>query len=69
MKDVYEVLRHKELDVSRLQKEVEALRVAAPLLFVDGEAEDHNQPIPPGSTALQPDHSGWEDKPKKRFWR
>ena len=29
MRDVYEVLRQKELEVSRLQKEVEALRVAA----------------------------------------
>lgn len=39
MKEVYEVLRQKELAVSRLQKEVEALRVAAPLLLADGEAE------------------------------
>jgi hypothetical protein len=39
MKNVYEVLRQKELEVSRLQKEVEALRVAGPLLS-DDEAED-----------------------------
>jgi hypothetical protein len=39
VKDVYEVLRQKELEVSRLKQEVEALRVAAPLLS-DGEAED-----------------------------
>jgi hypothetical protein len=32
MKNVYEVLRQKDLEVSRLEKEVEALRVAAPLL-------------------------------------
>ena len=44
MKDVYEVLRQKKLEVSRLQKEVEALRVAAPLLSEDGEAENDNQP-------------------------
>jgi hypothetical protein len=44
MKNVYEVLRQKELEVSRLEKEVEALRVAAPLLSEDGEAEDANQP-------------------------
>jgi hypothetical protein len=31
MKNVYEVLRQKELEVSRLKQEVEALRVAAPL--------------------------------------
>jgi hypothetical protein len=29
MKDVYEVLRQKELEVSRLEEEVKALRVAA----------------------------------------
>jgi len=39
MKNVHEVLRQKELEVSRLEKEVEALRVAAPLLSEDGEAK------------------------------
>ena len=29
MRDVYEVLRQKELEVSRLKQEVEALRIAA----------------------------------------
>ena len=38
MKNVYEVLRQKELELSRLEKEVEALRVAAPLLSDDKEA-------------------------------
>jgi len=65
MKDAYEVLRQKELDVSRLQKEVEALRVVAPLLFADGEAEDHNQPTPPGSTAPQPIHMQVENNPQQ----
>jgi hypothetical protein len=51
MRNIYEVLRQKELDVSRLQKEVQALRVAAPLLLVDGEAEDYHQPTISGSTA------------------
>lgn len=32
MKDVYQVLREKELDVTRVRKEVEALRCAIPLL-------------------------------------
>lgn len=32
MKNVYEVLRQKELEMARLEKEVEALRIAAPLL-------------------------------------
>ena len=37
MKNIYEVLRQKELEVSRVEKEVEALRVAAPLLSDNGE--------------------------------
>jgi asparagine synthetase A len=44
MRNIYEVLRQKELEVSRLEKEVEALRVVAPLLSEDGEAENDNQP-------------------------
>ena len=65
MKDIYEILRQKELDVSRLQKEVEALRVAAPLLFADGEAEEHNQPTLPGSTAPQPISPQAESNPQQ----
>jgi hypothetical protein len=38
MKNVYEVLRQKELELTRLEKEVEALRVAAPLLSDEKEA-------------------------------
>jgi len=52
MKDVYEVLRQKELEVSRLQREVEALRVVAPLL-TDVEAENYNQPTRASSAAQQ----------------
>jgi hypothetical protein len=37
MKNVYEVLRQKELELARLEKEVEALRVAAPLLSDEGK--------------------------------
>ena len=67
MKEIYEVLRQKELDVSRLQREVEALRVAAPLLLADGEAEDYSQPTLPRAVndTPQPDHSGWKDRSKK----
>ena len=70
MKNVYEVLRQKELEKSRLEEEVEALRVAAPLLLADGEAENDNQPTLPHAVNAtpQPDHRGWQDKPKKRFW-
>jgi hypothetical protein len=52
MKDVYEVLRQKELEVSRLQKEVDALRVVAPLLK-DVESEDYDKPTSANSAAQQ----------------
>ena len=42
MKNIYEVLRQKELELSRLEKEVEALRVAAPLLSEGDEADNDN---------------------------
>jgi hypothetical protein len=42
MKNVYEVLRQKELEVSKLGIEIEALRVVAPLLTEDGEVEAEN---------------------------
>ena len=52
MKNVYEVLRQKELELTRLEKEVEALRVAAPLL------SDEKEPIAeapkPSLTAAPP---------------
>jgi hypothetical protein len=32
MKNIYEVLRQKEADIERLKKELQALRVVAPLL-------------------------------------
>jgi hypothetical protein len=64
MKNVYEVLRQKELEISRLKKEVEALRVAAPLLSEGEEAGRDNKPSLGGPSAVhaapQPDHSGWE---------
>jgi hypothetical protein len=69
MKNVYEVLRQKELEVSRLEKEVEA-RVAAPLLSEDDEADNDGKPTLASSSAVnatpQPDHSGWEDRAKRR---
>jgi len=55
MKDVYAVLRQKEIEQSRLEKEVEALRVAAPLL--DGEAENDKPTLPRAvNDSPQPDH-------------
>ena len=68
MKDVYAVLRQKEIEQSRLEKEVEALRVAAPLLSEDGEAKNDHQPtLRAINDSPQPDHSGWQDKAKKHW--
>ena len=69
MKDVYAVLRQKELEKSRLESEVEALRVVAPILSEDGEVENDNQPTLRHAVndTPQPDHSGWQDK-AKRHW-
>jgi hypothetical protein len=39
MKDVYEVLIQKEVELSRVRREVEALLIAAPLLSGDDEAD------------------------------
>jgi len=81
MKNVYEVLRQKELELARLEKEVEALRVAAPLLSDDKEAAGDNKPtlaatstphqpirIPQAAVnASQPQAraAGWEDTAKR----
>jgi len=69
MKDVYAVLREKEMEQSRLEKEVEALRVAAPLLSEDGETEDDNQAtlLRAVNDTPQPDHSRWQDRGKKQW--
>ena len=53
MKNVYEVLRQKELELARLEKEVEALRVAAPLLSDDKELADAPKPTLATSTSSQ----------------
>jgi len=81
MKNVYEVLRQKELELARLEKEVEALRVAAPLLSEDKESGTETnkptltgtagpqQPIRIPQTANAPQQTaraaGWEDTAKR----
>jgi hypothetical protein len=80
MKNVYEVLRQKELELSRLEKEVEALRVAAPLLSDDKDAGDTLKPtLATGTSSQQPIRiptqanaaaqparaAGWEDTAKR----
>ena len=39
MKNVYEVLRQKEMELTRLEQEVEALRLVAPLLSEEKEMQ------------------------------
>ena len=57
MKNVYEVLRQKELELTRLEKEVEALRIAAPLLSEEKEAATETAtktPVATTPTGQQP---------------
>ena len=53
MKDVYEVLRVKENEISRVEVEVEALRVVAPLLS-DDEETGHNSSAATHSNVSSP---------------
>ena len=81
MKNVYEVLRQKEQELMRLEKEVEALRIAAPLLSEEKEMQtDISKPaltaapqqplrIPtppvPAVVATPARAAGWEDTAKR----
>ena len=54
-KNVYEVLRQKEIELARLEKEVEALRLVAPLLSEEKEGSDAvKSTIAAASLAQQP---------------
>ena len=46
MKNIYEVLRQKEADIERLKKELQALRIVAPLLEEELAAEVQVAPPP-----------------------
>jgi hypothetical protein len=81
MKNVYEVLRQKEMELTRLEKEVEALRLVAPLLSEEKEISDIAKPtlatavngpqqpirVPsPAVVAAQPVRAaGWDDTAKR----
>jgi hypothetical protein len=45
MKNIYEVLKQKEAQIQQLQKEIDALRIAARLLSEDGEMEPSVRPM------------------------
>ena len=54
MKNVYEVLRQKEMELTRLEKEVEALRLVAPLLSEEKEGvTEMSKPLPTAVNAPQ----------------
>ncbi len=52
MKNIYEVLRQKEQEIRRLEKEIEALRVVLPMLTEESdvprqrEAQEYRPPLP-----------------------
>ena len=55
MRDINEVLRKKEVDLQQLQREVEALRIAARLLSEEAEpATVYARPAPPTNAYASP---------------
>ena len=52
MIDPYQVLRQKELDISRLRKEIEALHSVIPLLVEDGDWAEHGLAVAPAFSHL-----------------
>jgi len=77
MKDAYEILRLKEIELLKVKAEVEALGIAAPLLSDEGDlGTDNTRPssrwtapprpiqVPKGANAdPQPDHSAeWKTR-------
>ena len=52
MKNVYEVLRQKEMELTRLEKEVEALRLVAPLLSEENKEAASDMGKPALATAV-----------------
>src|ERR1700758_747115 len=57
MRNVLELLREKEIALSRLRREVAALRIAAPLL-----ADDHLRPVMAGQVAEHVDGDNLRSK-------
>jgi hypothetical protein len=63
MRSIYEVLRQKEADVERLKKELQALRVVAPLLEEELLAEVQAAPSPVRSYATARPAASADTKP------
>jgi hypothetical protein len=62
VKDIHDILRQKESDRERVQKEIEALRLVIPLLEGDGrpEAEARKQPEHVSEAASSAESTGTE---------
>jgi hypothetical protein len=61
MKNIYEVLREKEMDLARLRIEIDALRFVAPLLGDRNDDEGVHQPDLTWAPALH--RNKWPLKP------
>jgi len=55
MKDAYEVLEQKEADLARVRKEVESLRLVAPLLSDDVTSDELTRKLPSSEKPLDAD--------------
>ena len=61
MRDINAVLREKEADLARINREVEALRIVAPLL-----AEESTETTAPPK--MEPERAETETKPMRKRW-
>jgi hypothetical protein len=60
MKDIYELIRQREADVERIQRELEALRLSARLL----EESDRASAAAPSGNNATTAHSSMQPKPQ-----
>ena len=58
MKDPFEVLRQKEKDLDRIRKEIEVLRIAAPLLSEETDPDKNAKPSLVGGASPRRSGSG-----------
>ena len=77
MKDVHELLREKEMECARVQKEIDALRLVIPLMDGEKQAEPDNRKQPETVADLQENASSTgtegptfsELKSETSFWK
>ena len=62
MRDLYQVLRQKEMDLERIRREIEALRSVIPLLTDESERGERGRPtLSSSSVASHPRRTGGAD--------